>query len=287
MSASTETNPYMDFKLVGPNEEDAASEGLIPTRPSTLLPDMSDAIDLTLSHTAPNNPLILAYTNLNPTSNVTALHSSPAMMKLWNRLLQCNLQEENSGLQASDYAVVQATSPFYMRFPTRPCVWFIALPGCLGKVLPSDETRLKSGVALHLEDSSISTYLPVAEYPINFIRLREPIRRDKGYVVYRFTSDLFSCFRTPQLEKAPTNLIAIPEYHAHSKADHLISKEATLHQQVLEEDYALPPLRIWDNDWSPLCVETLKNMIWSEEMDMINETGQSEKGGQKASDNVG
>ncbi|KIM85648.1 hypothetical protein PILCRDRAFT_5317 [Piloderma croceum F 1598] len=98
---------------------------------------------------------------------------------------------------------------------------------------------------------------------------------------------LFSCFRTPQPEKAPTNLIAIPEYHAHSEADHLISKEATLHQQVLEEDYALPPLRIWDNDWSPLYVETLKNMTWSEEMDMIDETGQSEQGGQKASDNVG
>ncbi|KIM85649.1 hypothetical protein PILCRDRAFT_5318 [Piloderma croceum F 1598] len=192
MSASTETNPYMDFELVGPNKEDTASEGLVPTRPSTPLPHMSDAVDLMLSHTAPINPLITAYTNLNLTLNVTALHSSLAMMKLWNRLLQSNLREENSGLQASDYAVVQATSPFYMCFPTRPCVWFIALPGCLGRVLPSDEIRLKSGVALCLEDSSISTYLPVAEYSINFIRLREPIRRDKGYVVYRFTSDLFS-----------------------------------------------------------------------------------------------
>ncbi|KIM76588.1 hypothetical protein PILCRDRAFT_12641 [Piloderma croceum F 1598] len=264
MLASTETNPYMDFKLIGPNEEDATSEGLIPTQPSTPLPDMSDAVDLTPSHTAPINPLISAYTNLNPTSN-----------------------EENGGLQASDYAVVQATSPFYMRFPTRPRVWFIPSPGCLGRVLPSDKTRLKSGVVLCLEDSSISTYLPVAEYPINFIRLREPIRRDKGYVVYRFTSNLFSRFHTPQLEKAPTNLIAIPEYHAHGEADHLVSKEATLHQQVLEEDYALPPLCIWDNDWSPLYMEMLKNMTWSEEMDMINKTGQSEKKGQKASDNVG
>ncbi|KIM78552.1 hypothetical protein PILCRDRAFT_11243 [Piloderma croceum F 1598] len=282
MSTSIETNLFMNFELI----KDAASEGLIPTQPSTPLPDMSDTHRFDAESHSVYQPLHI-YTNLIPTSNVTALHLPPATMKLWNRLLQSNLQEENGELQASDYAVVQATSPYYMCFPTRPCVWFIASPGSLGRVLPSDETKLKSGVALHLEDSSISMYLPVAEYPINFICLKEPIHCDKGYVVYRFTSDLFSCFRTPQLEKAPTNLIAIPEYHAHSEADHLISKEATLHQQVLEEDYTLPPLRIWDNDWSPLYVETLKDMTWSEEMDMIDETGQSEKGGQKASDNVG
>jgi hypothetical protein len=58
----------------------------------------------------------------------------------------------------------------------------------------------------------------------------EPIRRDRGYVIYKFASDLFSRFRTPQPEKAPTNLITILEYHAHEEAAHLVLQEATLHQ---------------------------------------------------------
>jgi hypothetical protein len=96
-------------------------------------------------------------------------------MKLWNHLLQCGLQEDNGGLQAGEYSTVQAISPFYMQFPTRPCIWFIAESGCLGRVLPSDETKLRSGLALRLEDSAVLTFLPISEYPINFICLKEPI----------------------------------------------------------------------------------------------------------------
>jgi hypothetical protein len=117
---------------------------------------------------------------------------------------------------------------------------------------------------LCLKDSSISTFLPVEEYPINFIRLKEPIQCDKGYIIYKFASDIFSHFCTLQPEKAPTDLIAIPEYHAHEEAAHPVSKEATLHQRVLEEAYALPPLRTWENEWSPPYLETLKNLTWSD-----------------------
>src|ERR1700733_961976 len=148
------------------------------------------------------------------------------MMKLWNRLLQSSLRGGNGGLLASDYTVIQATSPYYMCFPTCPCAWFIAAPGHLRRVLPSDETKLRSGVVLQLEDSAISTYLPVDEYPINFICLGEPICREKGYVIYNFTSNLFLHFRTPRPEKAHTNLIAIPEFHAHSEAAHLLSEDS-------------------------------------------------------------
>jgi hypothetical protein len=113
--------------------------------------------------------------NREPSFNVVALHSSPNMMKLWDRLLQRGLQEDNGGLRAGDYSTIQAISPFYIRFPTRPCVWFIAEPGSLGRVLPSDETKLRSGLVLRLENSAISTFLPAREYPINFICLMEPI----------------------------------------------------------------------------------------------------------------
>ncbi|KIM79857.1 hypothetical protein PILCRDRAFT_10034 [Piloderma croceum F 1598] len=266
MSTSTETNPFLNFKLASPDEEDTSTQALVPTQPTTPLADKSVVLDLTPDHSiAPIYSLVSTPSNLKPLFNVVALHSSPIMMKLWNRLLQSGLQEDNSGVQVGDYSMIQAISLFYMRFPTRPCAWFIAEPGCLGRVLPSDETKLRSGLALHLEDSIISTFLPVGEYPINFICLMEPIRRDKAYVIYKFASDLFSHFRTPQPEKAPTNLIAIPEYHAHEEAAHLVSQEATLHQRVLEEAYALPPLCTWENEWSPPFLETLQNLMWSEE----------------------
>jgi hypothetical protein len=63
---------------------------------------------------APTYSLIETPPNLKPSFNVIALHSSPNMMKLWNRLLQRGLQEDNGGLQAGDYLTVQAISLFYM-----------------------------------------------------------------------------------------------------------------------------------------------------------------------------
>jgi hypothetical protein len=90
--------------------------------------------------------------------------------------------------------------------------------------------------------------------------LTKPIRRDQGYVIYKFTSDLFLRFHTPQPEKPPTNLIAIPEFHADNEAAHLTTQEATFHQRVLEKDYAIAPLRTWDRD--PFSTAPLKNMTW-------------------------
>ena len=55
--------------------------------------------------------------------------------------------------------------------------------------------------------------------------------------------------------KPPTNLIAIPIFHASDEAAHLNVQEATFHQQVLEEDYAIAPLRTWDKDLLTLSLE--------------------------------
>ena len=105
MSTSTETNPFTNFELVSPDEGDTSTQALVPTQPTTLLADKSD---LTPDHgTAPTYSLVSTPPNLNPSFNIIALHSSPNMMKLWNRLLQC-------GLQAGNYSTVQAISLFYM-----------------------------------------------------------------------------------------------------------------------------------------------------------------------------
>jgi hypothetical protein len=146
-------------------------------------------------------------------------------------------------------------------------------------VLPSDETKFRTGVALCLEDPFISTFLPVEEYPIHFIRLGKPIQRNKGYVIYEFASNLFSRYCTPQPEKPPTNLIVILEFHAHSEAAHLISQEATFHQQVLEDEYALPPLCTLDNKWPSLWFEIMSSK-WHEEVEKMCEAGQSEQEGE-------
>ena len=117
--------------------------------------------------------------------------------------------------------------------------------------------------------SVIGAHLPTEVFPTNLICLKKPIRCDRGYVIYQFTSDLFSLFHIPRPEMAPTNLIAIPKYHADSEAAHLRVQEATLHQRIQEEDYALPPLHTWDDDpfLSPL--PTQVNLTWSEEMERL------------------
>ena len=75
----------------------------------------------------------------------------------------------------------------------------------------------------------------------------KPICYEEGYIIYQFTCNLFSSSSNPQSLESPTNLIAIPEYHTHEEA-HLRYEIATLHQQVLEKAYALPPLCTWENE---------------------------------------
>jgi hypothetical protein len=82
-------------------------------------------------------------------------------------------------------------------------------------------------------------------------------------------------------EKVPTTLIAIPEFHAHEEAAHLVSQEPTLRQQVLEEAYALPPHCTWENEWSPPFSETLQDLTWSEEVEKNQESVQLVQEGQK------
>jgi hypothetical protein len=143
-------------------------------------------------------------------------------MDFWDCTLQDSCQKKNGGLHAREYLPVQVVSPYRTRIPTSPGAWFGTGFGHLRRAFPSDETKLRSGIALHLEDSSISTFLPVADFPINFIRLEKVIRWEPGYVIYTFISDLFSHTHTLQSQKAPTNLIAIPVCHMHEEAAHLM-----------------------------------------------------------------
>jgi hypothetical protein len=144
----------------------------------------------------------------------------------WDRLLQCSLKEDNSGLHARNYHPVQSVSPYYIHPPTSPCAWFGSQFGHFRRVFPSDETKIKSGVALRLEDTLISTFLHVTDYPIIFIRLKKPIRHEEGYIIYQFTCNLFSRSSNPESIEPTT----IPEHHAHEETAHLEYQISTLHQ---------------------------------------------------------
>jgi hypothetical protein len=109
-----------------------------------------------------------------------------------------------------------------------------------------------------------------------FIHLKKPIRREEGYVIYMFTCDLFSCSPNPESIEPTTNLITIPELHAHEETAHLKYQISTLHQRVLEKMYALPPLRTWENEWSPLPFGKVEDLYWSEVVEKA-ESGQIEQ----------
>ncbi|KIM79280.1 hypothetical protein PILCRDRAFT_10428 [Piloderma croceum F 1598] len=271
MPSATEVDSLVNFEFVTPaNDEPTAMRDLVPMQPVAPLPDKSAAVDLTLGHIAPTYSVVSMYPNLNLTMRD---------MGSWDHLLQCSLKEDNGGFHAHDYHIIQTVSPFYMRFPTRPCAWFITGPGHLGRAFPSDETKLQSGVVLCLEDTSISTFLPVADYPIIFIRLKKPICHEEGYIIYQFTCNLFSRSPNPESLESPTNLIVIPKYHAHKEAAHLEYEISTLHQRVLERAYALPLLHTWENEWSPLPFGKIEDLLWSEEVEKA-ELGQIEQEGQ-------
>jgi hypothetical protein len=222
MLSVTEVDSLVNFEFVTPTSDDSTPmQDLVPMRPATPLLDELAAVDLMPSHVAPTYSVISSYPNFNLMMND---------MESWDRLLQCSLKEDNGGLHARDYHPIQSVSPYYMRLPTSPCTWFGSQFGHFGRVFPSDETKIKSGVALRLEDTSISTFLPVADYPIIFILLKKPICCEEGYIIYQFTCDLFSWSPNPESIEPTTNLIAILEHHAHEETAHLEYQISTLHQ---------------------------------------------------------
>ena len=195
MSFSTHFNPFLNLQLPAPATEGTTPYPLITTRPSTPLPDNSAESVMTIS--SPVSPLPA---DDNPLHDDEKLYPSTQIERMWNRVLQTSLKEDNGGLHASDYHVVEAISPLYVKAsicPNRFGAWFMVGSGCLGRAYPSDETRLRSGVALRLEDRSISIHMLTDECPIHYIHLKKPIRRERGYVFYKFISDLYSRFRTP------------------------------------------------------------------------------------------
>ncbi|KIM79391.1 hypothetical protein PILCRDRAFT_10511 [Piloderma croceum F 1598] len=229
MSLAISLNPFLNLRLPGPGIKGTTPQPLIATHPSTLLPGNSADTDSASPQDNPS-PLAPVLTDLDPSLNDEKLYSSAEIEWLWDRILQTNLTEDNSGLHASDYHVVQAVNLFYIKFPTRPCAWFIIDPGYFGRAYSSDKTKPKSGAVLHLEDRTISTNMLTEEYSTHYIHLTKPTCCDS---------------HLPTLSPSQNSM------------------PVTKHQRVLKEDYTITPLRTWDRD--PFYMMPLKNMTWYDE----------------------
>jgi hypothetical protein len=106
MLSVTEVNSLVNFEFITPaNDESTPMQDLVPTRPATPLPEESAAVDLMPSHIAPTYSVVLSYPSFNQTIRD---------METWDRLLQCNLKEDNGGLHACNYHPVQSVSTYYM-----------------------------------------------------------------------------------------------------------------------------------------------------------------------------
>jgi hypothetical protein len=259
---STNFNPYLTFRMSTPVPANEVDHSLVVTRPPTPAPDESAGNTL-----AP--PFSPKPGETDPSHHIIPLYKSPGLEVMWNHFLQLSLQESNGGLAAKDYLVVQAVSPFYPKDRTGRLAWFIMWPGPAGRITSSSETRLKTGATLCLEDSAISSYLPTEEYPINYVRMKKPLWREPGHVIYEITSDLFSRFRYPRPERPPTRLIAIPYLHAHEEGMNLPVYKPSFNQRVQPgfTGLALPPLRIWDEKQDIIMPEVKNNLSWYEEME--------------------
>jgi hypothetical protein len=111
--------------------------------------------DLTPSHNLVSNPLIKRYLAdvLEPMSMYGA---TSGIIDMWNRLLWDHTKEPGDCLYATDYAIVEAVSPYYILRPTSTRAWFITKPGLAGRNNLSKESRLTTGIALCLEDRTIT-----------------------------------------------------------------------------------------------------------------------------------
>jgi hypothetical protein len=160
---STDFNPYLTFRMPTPVPANEVDHSLMATRPPTPVPDKSAGSMLT-------PPFSPKPSETNPSYHIIPLYKSPGIKVMWNHFLQLSLWESNGGLTAKDYLVIHAVSPFYLK-------------------------DHRTGAALHLEDSAISSYLPTEEYPINYVCM--PLWCEKGHIIYEITSDLFSRFCYP------------------------------------------------------------------------------------------
>jgi len=191
--------------------------------------------------------------NYTTSTSFSAYFPSLIVQEMWDGLLHASLKGRHPGLNTSDYLVIEAVSPFYMRQSTRPCAWFIDKPGPAGKSEdPPRKSRLTIGAFLCLRDTSVAIHMFGGEEPMNFCRVMKVVGRQHGYGIFEMESHLFCRSRIPSPLRPPTTLIAIADYHMLDEDRLPVVEKSTFHQSEMSENCAEAPLRIWEgsnSDW--------------------------------------
>jgi hypothetical protein len=178
-----------------------------PNSPSSEPPAEATYSDLTLFHNLVPKPSKKRYLAdvLEPMSMYGA---TSGIIDMWNRLLQDHAKEPGDRLSATDYTIVEAVSPYYILRPTSISAWFITEPGLAGRNNPSGESRLTTGIALCLEDRSVTSKTHGTEFHIYYCRLGTPsfVREGTPSTQPRSTSSLKGTSLVPLLPSALSSL---------------------------------------------------------------------------------
>jgi len=173
----------------------------------------------------------------------------PGIMDMWNRLLQDHTKEAGDCLHARDYIVVEAVSPYYPLHPTSASAWFVTEPGLAGRNSPSGESRLTTGVALCLEDHTVTSKTN-SEFHVYYCRLGVPISREGGFTFYSTKEHFFSREYFPCVDTPVSTIVAIPNYHTHKEGRYLSIQPNMFGQRMVSgySNLVLPPLHAWEKE---------------------------------------
>jgi hypothetical protein len=218
-----------------------------PNTPSSPTPPGVTYRDLTPSHKLQPNPQVMRHLT-NALEPMSMSDATPGIIHMWDRLLEDHTKEVGTRRHASDYTVVEAVSPYFMLHPTARYAWFITEPGLAGRNNPSGKSRLTTGIALCLEDRSVTAKTHCSEFHVYYCRLGVPISREGGYTFYSTTEHLFSRRYVPRAETPVSTIVAVPDFHTCFEGRYLSVEPNTFKQRMVSgySNLALPPLRVWE-----------------------------------------
>jgi hypothetical protein len=232
-----------------------------PNSPFSEAPTKATYSDLTLFHNLVPKPSKKRYLAdvLEPMSMYGA---TSGIIDMWNRLLQDHAKEPGDRLSATDYTIVEAVSPYYILRPTSISAWFITEPGLAGRNNPSGESRLTTGIALCLEDRSVTSKTHGTEFHVYYCRLGIPLFREGGYTFYSTKEHFFSQRYLPCAATPISTIVAVPDYHTREEGRYLSVQPNTFGQRMVPgySNLALPPLRTWEKEEEKE-KDTLKPMV--------------------------
>lgn len=237
---------------IDPSNVPRGNRHLITTRPnspSSPTPDNATSTELISLPKPLPIPSMKRYLTdvLEPMSMYGA---TPGIVEMWDRLLRDHSKNIGKRLSATDYFIIKAVSPYLWRKPTSLSAWFIEEPGQAGRIDPSRESRLTTGIPLCLEDRSVTSKTNSTEFHVYYCRLGVPMFREGGYTFYSSEEHFFSRKYFPCEDTPTSTIIAVPNYHTCENGRYLSIQPNTFGQRMIAgySNLALPPLRVWEKE---------------------------------------